>query len=234
MVVAGRALCFTALGLDAPNEDEGLRDVVEADAESPTGGSAETGRTERTSSSGLTQCRRAGRTGLPGTLGTGAADCGRAHGFGGLTLLSTDVLERCRHLALLVLLDVGESGGSELAADLFLVSDGARRGRREPSGSLRRRVAGLHQLGRCGPGRWAGGRGSGEGSGATGSRTAAAASPGFSVRSTSPGVRWRVRSLGRRPGRAAGRQRTWRGRSGRTPASASSVRWRTFWAGTPP
>ncbi len=70
-----------------------------------------------------------GRTGLPGTLGTGAADGCRVHGFGGPPLLGTDVLERHRHLALLALLDVRESGGGELAADLLLSYDGGGQGR---------------------------------------------------------------------------------------------------------
>ncbi|MGA4846662.1 hypothetical protein ACOBQB_10485 [Streptomyces sp. G5(2025)] len=97
--------------MDTLDNDEDLRDA--ADAASPTGASAVTGRTERESSSGLTQRRRAGRTGLPGTLGTGAADRGRAHGFGGLTLLSTDTLERRRRFVLLLISSVRENGGSK-------------------------------------------------------------------------------------------------------------------------
>lgn len=80
-------------------------------------------------SSGLAQCGSGSRHRLAGPLGAGAADRGRAHGFGGLALLGAHVLERRRHLVLLVLLDVGESRSGELAADLLLPYDGSGQGR---------------------------------------------------------------------------------------------------------
>ncbi|MFD3534203.1 hypothetical protein [Streptomyces sp. NPDC058664] len=87
----------------------------------------------------MTQRGRVGRT---GTLGTSAADCGRTHCFVGLTLLGTDVLERRQHLALLILPGVGENGGGELAADLFLPYDGGSQGQALLAGRDDRAVGG--------------------------------------------------------------------------------------------
>ncbi len=57
----------------------------------------------------------------------GPQDCGRAHSFGGLALLDTDVPERRRSLVFLCLLDTGEDPLREVVAGLFLATTAATR-----------------------------------------------------------------------------------------------------------